>query len=129
MSQIKIEGGCLCGKIRYVLTTDPIHSTMCHCSDCRRASGAQSVSWTTGPVNSYIVSQGEPKQYNSSPNVVRTFCSDCGTPLTYSHKDRSKEIDITTGSLDSPEDFPPTKDVFGRDRLSWVAPSTKNVND
>jgi hypothetical protein len=30
------------------------------------------------------------------------------------------EIDITTGSLDHPDDFPPTKDVYPEERLPWV---------
>lgn len=125
--QVNIEGACMCAKIRYVLTTEPISSTMCHCSDCRRASGAQSVAWVTVPIDNYVVSEGEPKQYKSSLEVIRTFCENCGTPLTYSHKERAQTIDITTGSLDKPENFPPTRDVFDRDRLPWVAASTKNI--
>lgn len=128
MSQIKIEGGCMCGKNRYMLTTDQIRSSMCHCSDCRHAAGAQSVAWITVPIKNFIPSQGEAQNYNSSSNVTRTFCSSCGTPLTYSHKDRHQEIDITTGSLDDPERFPPAKDMFCRDRLSWVEPSTENIH-
>jgi len=29
-------------------------------------------------------------------------------------------MDITTGSLDEPEKFPRTKDVFPDEKLSWV---------
>ncbi len=127
MSKINIEGGCMCGKIRYVLTTDPTFSTMCHCSDCRHAIGAHSVPWVTVPVQHFVTIQGKPSHYKSSPNVLRTFCSTCGTPLTYRHMEHSSGIDITAGSLDNSEQFPPTKDVFVRDKLSWVEPSTKNI--
>jgi hypothetical protein len=40
--------------------------------------------------------------------------------LTYEHGKRADEIDITTGSLDRAEDFPPTKDVYPDERLPWV---------
>jgi len=42
------------------------------------------------------------------------------TSLTYEHDKRPDEIDITTGSLDHSEDFPPTKDVYPEERLPWV---------
>lgn len=35
-----MTGGCLCGRVRYTLTGDPIRSYVCHCRDCQRASGA-----------------------------------------------------------------------------------------
>jgi hypothetical protein len=40
--------------------------------------------------------------------------------LTYERDTRPDEIDITTGSLDHPEDFPPSKDVYADEKLSWV---------
>ena len=32
-------GGCLCGKIKYVSTSEPKLAMNCHCKDCRKASG------------------------------------------------------------------------------------------
>ena len=40
--------------------------------------------------------------------------------MTYEHADRPDEIDITTASLDHPERFAPTRDVFPEEKLSWV---------
>lgn len=40
-----LEGGCLCGAVRYRVTGKPYHVTHCHCSMCRRASGAPLVTW------------------------------------------------------------------------------------
>jgi len=116
----QIEGGCMCGKIRFKLTTAPIHQTNCHCADCRRAVGAQAVAWVTVPKERFVVTQGNPKPFISSPKAARTFCENCGTSLTYTNIDRPNDIDITTGSLDKPEAFPPNKDVFPRERLHWV---------
>lgn len=129
MSDMEIRGGCMCGEIRYKLTCEPIYSTMCHCADCRRAAGAQAVAWVTVPDRNFLLTKGEPVRYKSSPPVERTFCPVCGTSLTYRSEERDQETDITTGSLDRSEDFPPTKDLFCRDRLPWVEPTTTNVRD
>ena len=33
-------GGCQCGSVRYVLTTEPIRLVACHCKECQRQSGS-----------------------------------------------------------------------------------------
>jgi hypothetical protein len=52
--------------------------------------------------------------------VVRTFCRKCGTPLTYQHDESPDTIDITAATLDRPEAFPPTREVWLEHRLPWV---------
>jgi len=31
-----IEGGCLCGKVRYSADAEPVFVGVCHCADCQR---------------------------------------------------------------------------------------------
>jgi hypothetical protein len=64
--------------------------------------------------------QGTPKRYRTDTRAWRTFCDSCGTSLTYESDSRPDEIDITTGSLDHPEGFPPKKDTFTEEKLPWV---------
>ena len=120
MSRIDIQGGCFCGEVRYRSAAEPIHSTICHCGDCRRAAGAQSVAWVTFRREAFSFTAGQPVRFKSSPPVIRTFCGRCGTSLTYERDDRPGEIDVTTGSLADPEAFPPTQHVFSEQKLSWV---------
>ena len=35
-----ITGGCLCGEIRYKCQGEPVHSFICHCTDCQQFSGS-----------------------------------------------------------------------------------------
>jgi len=51
--------------------------------------------------------------------VVRTFCGRCGTPLTYQDAARPDTIDVTTVTLDSPDDFPPTKEIWIEHKVAW----------
>jgi len=120
MAQILITGGCYCGAVRFRATQAPVHQTNCHCANCRRAVGAQSVAWITVNAANFRFEKGTPRKYRTDTGAWRTFCGACGTSLTYARDTRPGEIDITTGSLDRPEDFPPTKDFFIEERLPWV---------
>ena len=35
----KIEGGCLCGQLRYSTDADPIFTGACHCKNCQKLTG------------------------------------------------------------------------------------------
>lgn len=48
-----IEGGCLCGAVRYVITLPTKWCAHCHCSMCRRAHGAAFVTWAGVPSQSF----------------------------------------------------------------------------
>ena len=98
----------------------PLYQANCHCANCRRAIGAQAVAWITVKRVNFRFKKGKPKRYRTDTGAWRTFCVGCGTSLTYENDKRPGEIDITTGSLDHPEDFAPSKDVFSDEKLSWV---------
>ena len=115
-----IAGGCYCGKIRFRTTAEPMSSANCHCENCRRAAGAQAVAWITVPASEFEFEEGKPRRYQTETGAYRTFCESCGTSLTYEHERRPNEIDITTATLDHPEEFPPTRDVFPEEKLPWV---------
>ena len=120
MNQSPITGGCYCGELRFSATSAPFHQANCHCENCRRAIGAQAVAWITLMRSDFRFDKGTPRKYRTETGALRTFCNRCGTSLTYEHDDRPGEIDITTASLDHPEDFAPTRDVFPDEKLPWV---------
>jgi hypothetical protein len=115
-------GGCSCGAIRFQMTGEPDRVAVCHCGDCRRAVGAQSVAWLILRKADYAISSGSPVAHASSPGVIRTFCGSCGTSLTYSHSNTPERIDVTVASMDDPGRFPPTKTSFESERLDWCSP-------
>jgi hypothetical protein len=119
MSSAKGEGGCLCGSIRYRIAGMPTAQALCHCRSCRLAAGAPSVAWIVVRREHFAITKGAPAQFRSSPSVVRTFCGQCGTALTYQHDYSPNTIDITTATLEAPEDFPPTREIWLEHRLAW----------
>ena len=61
-----------------------------------------------------------PERHASSPGVIRAHCARCGSPLTYETARRPDQIDVTVGTLDRPEDFPPTLHVWTVERVPWL---------
>jgi len=121
------DGGCLCGAVRYRFSGTPSSSVNCHCRSCRRASGAPVVAWITVRCSELSVLCGSPAVFHSSPGVTRQFCNRCGTALTYQSGRHPEKIDITTASLDDPEAYPATAEVWLEHRLSWqpTSPDTE----
>ncbi|WP_322030454.1 GFA family protein [Paraburkholderia sp. J76] len=115
-----LTGGCFCGKVRYEISAAPIGSTVCHCVDCRHATGAPFVGWISVPWSAFRLVAGATKTYGSSPGVERAFCAGCGTPLTYRHAAFAGEIDVATGTLDNPDDAPPEHHTWTSQKLAWV---------
>jgi hypothetical protein len=54
-----IEGGCLCGGIRYELSTDPYDCGWCHCRTCQLYGGAPAMAFASLPVGDFTWTLGE----------------------------------------------------------------------
>lgn len=115
-----INGGCFCGAIRYQIDEDDLLVANCHCTMCRRTSGAPYVTWLIVHENNFRYTQGTPKLLKSSDEGTRFFCSDCGTPIVCQSSAHPERVDITLGSLDHPEKYTPTMEGFTDTRLPWV---------
>jgi len=115
-----LPGGCMCGAVRYEAHGAPFNSTLCHCTDCRKASGAPALAWFSVASNALRWTAGQPQVYRSSNEGVRGFCAACGTTLTYQSDRWPDEIDIATCSLDDPEQVPPADHTFVHSRLRWL---------
>ena len=115
------EGGCLCRAVRYRVTGSPLYTVICHCETCRKAAAAPSMAWITFARENFQILFGTPRGFRSSSGVLRTFCENCGSPLTYASDQRPREIDVTTLSMDDPSLFPPTREIWLEDRITWEA--------
>lgn len=122
MIDTSLNGHCFCGAVHYRCGALLYPATLCHCESCRRIAGAHAVGWITVAKNSFAYVQGKPARFSSSSGVVRTFCGDCGTPLTYYNRSRPTEIDITLVSLESAVSIAPADHIWMMDALPWDEP-------
>ena len=63
--------------------------------------------------------QGTPKVYESSPGVLRSFCGDCGTPLSYEDERLPGEVYVMVGVFDEPEPFEPEAHDWVSQKAEW----------
>lgn len=115
-----LTGGCFCGYVRYEATAAPFHQTSCHCSICRRISGAAFVTWFSLPRTHFRIVSGMPARFASTEHGTRSFCPRCGTPLCFEDARYAGEIDVTTCSLDDPSAMPPSDHTQTATKLAWV---------
>lgn len=116
-----VEGGCLCGAVRYRVPC-PFEGVVahCHCSTCRRSAGALVLTWFTVRKAAFELTRGACQIYPSSDHGQRGFCPTCGTQITLYSSKLPDEIDVTLGSLDTPGRFPPALHIWTDTRLPWL---------
>jgi hypothetical protein len=114
-----LEGGCLCGAIRYRIEGPRIDAGYCHCRLCQRSAGAPVLAWLTVPVEAFSYTQGQPEVYRSSAHSQREFCNRCGTQLAFRRQRDARTMDITLGSLDDPMAVAPEYHIWRMSRIDW----------
>ena len=115
-----ITGGCYCGRVRYEAAGVPFNETNCHCSICRRTTGAPFVAWFSVRRSAFRFVSGTPAEFDSTANGKRRFCPRCGTQVTFEDAALPDEIDVTICSLDDPNGLPPKGHIHTGSKLDWV---------
>jgi hypothetical protein len=116
----QIEGGCLCGAVRFVATGEPKWVAWCHCQSCRKHSGAPVSVFAAIRRDAYVVTKGEITKFNSSPGMWRGFCAKCGSTLTCESERLSTETHFHIGSIDQAALLQPSRHIFPEERLPWL---------
>ena len=113
-------GGCLCGAVRYEARDPPLKIGYCHCRMCQKASGAPCAVGVYFANRIFRFTRGQPKFYKSSQIADRSFCADCGSRLLY-RPSGSESVAVEVGSLDRPEDAPPSYHTGVESKIYWFS--------
>ena len=119
-----IAGGCWCGAVRYAVRA-VFDAGYCHCSVCRRISGAGAACWFSVREEDFELTAGAPQALRSSAHFTRYFCGRCGTHLYGSDdlpappKVGSRLVSAMLGTLDDPAAVPPRVHQWWQDRVAW----------
>ncbi len=81
------------------------------------------VAWLSVRRDTFQIVTGAVRSHASSPPVLRQFCENCGTPLTYFNEQWPDTIDITIATLDTPDAMPPTEHIWMEDAPTWDRPN------
>ena len=120
MAGLPLEGGCLCGAVRYRIDAAPLWTGYCHCASCRRSTGAPVTMFVGASAESAVFTKGKRAFFASSPGVARGFCAACGTPLTYESDRFPGEVHFYISTFDDPEPLRPAFHVFHKERIRWL---------
>ena len=116
-----LAGGCMCGAVRYELSTDPFDCGWCHCRTCQLTSGAPAMVFASVPEGHLIWTKGadKVKSVRSSSFGHRKFCSECGTPFLMKVDHQPETVDFSVATLDEPETIAPAFHIFWGSRIHW----------
>ena len=110
------QGGCSCGAVRFTLRGEPLVVGICHCTECRKATGAVAMAYADWPRDAFTTT-GEVRTYRG-----RSFCPVCGSRLFHPAEGEDM-VEILLGALDeAPGDLRPTREGWIIRREPWLAP-------
>ena len=121
----RIEGGCVCGKVRYRLNTAPLFVHCCHCRWCQRESGSAFAVNALIEAHQVEVLSGTPDAIavptQSGAGQVFYRCTDCYVALWSQYSGLGDQVlFIRAGTLDEPDQMPPDIHIFTRSKQPWV---------
>jgi hypothetical protein len=122
MTHREINGSCLCGAIRYVITGKPVWAHNCHCRRCRKIRGAAFASNLFVPLEQFRYTQGEELLHSYKlPEAARfthVFCRVCGSSLPFLNTARGLAV-VPMGSLDDDPGQAPAAHIFVGSKAPW----------
>ena len=115
-----IRGSCLCGGVRFELSGWLSPIWMCHCSLCRKRSGAASNAKLLAPkANLTWLAGGDLLQVYTSPRGwPTTFCRSCGSPAPQLHLGGGA-YRVPAGSLDDDPGVRVESHIFVASKAPW----------
>jgi hypothetical protein len=118
---------CACGSVQFAFDTDPDFIAVCHCLDCKKASGGEAATFFGVPEDDFTLISGAPRSFHyiaeSGKGLDRNFCPDCGSRLFTSNLETFPGlVFVMLGSLDDPAAIVPGLEMFTKRRLDWATP-------
>ncbi|MEN8763846.1 MAG: GFA family protein [Thiogranum sp.] len=122
MQNSKVSGSCLCGAVTYQFAGPLKVFQYCHCSRCRKFTGAAHAAniiidptqfkWLSGEDSVGRFELPEAKHFATS------FCKMCGSSLPWLTKS-GRAIVIPAGTLDTDPQAKPSQHIFYANKAAW----------
>ena len=118
-----LKGGCLCGNVRYEIDMKPGEgqAANCHCSMCRKQTGAAFFPAMVVPAKKlkWINGENQIGRYKSSAEGVRLFCKNCGSTLRGGSADPNGDLYLAMGTLEDDPGVKPSSHMFVGSKAPW----------
>ena len=116
-----VRGGCLCGGVRYELSEPFRRANFCHCSRCRKHSGAAASAQGRVPREGFTLLSGAEliETYRPEGGMAKAFCRVCGSSVFGGTWPDGPEVSIRLGTLDDDPGIKPQYHHFVDSKASW----------
>jgi hypothetical protein len=116
-----IRGSCLCGGVTFELDPPFRRANHCHCSRCRKHSGAFGLTQGRVARSQFRLLSGENllRTYRPDGGKAKVFCSNCGSSLFGGDWPDGDEVSIRFGALDDDPEIRPQYHSFVGSRAVW----------
>jgi len=120
-SEHPVRGSCLCGGVRFEVTVPFRRANYCHCSRCRKHSGAAALVQGRVPRDGFRLLEGADLivAYRPTGGMVKAFCKACGSSLFGGTWPDGPEVSIRFGTLDDDPEIRPQYHSFVASRAAW----------
>ncbi len=115
-----LQGGCLCGAVRYEISAPLISAGYCHCTRCQRRTGTGSSANGRVPQDGFELLEGSEhiRAFSPPTGVPKLFCTICGSALFSGDPFSDPEVAVRLGTLDADPEIRPQFHQF----LDFAAP-------
>ena len=105
---MKHTGGCQCGAVRFESSGEPVRAMGCHCTTCKRRTGAPYGIGVYFKEEDITFLQGDLNQFEFHSDTTgrwirNDFCPNCGTTISWTTQMRPGLRAIAGGSYDNPD--------------------------
>jgi len=108
-------GSCLCGAVRWKLEARPLAVNACHCTDCKKTTGATNVVMLIANNDAFSFT-GEIDIYRKRADSGRELdikrCAKCGTRMFHHNLASNALVFIAAGTLDDSSWAVPTSHIW-----------------
>jgi hypothetical protein len=118
-----INGGCLCGAVRFTIDAAPMAARTCWCRLCQYLGGGSATVNVCFPADAVTI-DGEVRYHDniadSGNRMRRGFCPACGTPLFSAAESRPHLLFVRAGALDDPGVMAPAMTIWTSQAPEWA---------
>ena len=115
------HGSCLCGAVRFNISTKIKNIVCCHCSLCRKAQGSAFA--TNGNIEEknfhFLSGQDNLSHYQASKTHTKLFCKTCGSPIISKNSLSPDIIRVRLGTIESDINERPEAHIFVASKANW----------
>ncbi len=123
--ELPLEGGCMCGALRYECAVTPTAVVCCHCTDCQRRTGSAFGISVSIPRDAFRKTAGDDIVWSTtreSGNEIRLHsCAVCGSRCWAELLANPKFLMIIGGTMDGITKLRPDAHIYTASKHPWIA--------